>query len=360
MLNLRRKIVIGTIAFITAAACERRPEAARSATELVGCEQCDISIEHVATLGSATDTISPTLFSFVTRQPNGTFVVTGSDHPGVQLKYGSDGALLTTFGRPGSGPGEYGFLTMPIVGPGDTLAIHDQIAHRRTVLNSESQAVRYHRVPGGADRLTWHGERLLATARSHGGTRAVSIYILESQDGSVADSLVIPLTAGMSSEATTAVLAPVRDGSLLVALSNALVFTRYDADLRQLDTIDLTTSWFPPNAGGSGNPTVESPEPRLVGAWASNDTILWAVTITADNEWVPSAQEGERPVRLSDAVGWYDWIVAAFHLNSRKELARVRLDGQIMLGQSDGILYSPRELPDGRLVVDAYRPRLRH
>lgn len=351
--------VATSVMLIVAIACQDTSLPRTNAEQLEECTDCDISLEHIATLGSESDTIWPTVMSAVVRTGDGGFIVGSSDHPGVQLIYSSSGALVRTFGRQGEGPGEYQPWTIPVIGPADTISIVDMMASRRTVIDSIGTPVRTHRLPTRFRSAVFIQNRMIVQADIRTPELiGIPLHEIRGDDGSIVRSFGDVDTYQTPGVDGVRIIAAAGDSGLWVAAPNRLAFDFFDLSLTRTHTMELAEDWFKPNAGGELSPFNAPSAPRILTAWQGEDGILWTIIRVADAEWRPTPPPTvERAPRLEDGVPVYDWILMAIDPGTGHQVGTARFDGPLVRGMGgDGVLYVKTEGPRGGVSIAAYYP----
>ncbi len=104
----------------------------------VACSACEITLEHVLTLGEREGPGRVMRPHAIVRDSKGNYLVAHGDGAGAAKAiwvFDRDGAFVRTVGQEGEGPGEYRGIGRIEVLPGDTLWIYDRVLRRRTTLS---------------------------------------------------------------------------------------------------------------------------------------------------------------------------------------------------------------------------------
>lgn len=343
-------------------ACEASPQIQRyTPDELSQCADCRIQLELVAELGSDGDTIWATPFSGAVQAADGRFIVTTTDHPGIQLMYSPAGKLERTFGGEGEGPGEYQSWTAPYRGPGDSLSIIDRMMSRRTVIDSTGAPVRTHRLPARFRHATFLGSRLIVQADVSTPERiGFPLHEVSPADGEIIRSFAKVEPYEEPALDGYRLMSPAGDSGLWVAPPNELTFDLYDLRLNKVRTIRTEADWFVPHRNGLASAYDVPPDPRTIAAWEGDDGLLWVLVRVADAEWAPRENPpGEAPPTVEDGRRSADWILAAIDPGSGEQLAAAQFDSGMLKGHGDDLVYMFIERPAGGASFNAYRPTYR-
>jgi hypothetical protein len=106
------------------------------------CTSCRVELNIIATLRPPGNAGRFFHHIIVTQVPSGRFIVSPGVDPYEILVYSPTGEFEGTFGRAGSGPGEFRLAEVVISGAGDSIIVFDGLARRMTVLTSKLQVAR--------------------------------------------------------------------------------------------------------------------------------------------------------------------------------------------------------------------------
>lgn len=347
------------VILLAAAACEPSPIVQRyTPAELADCADCSIRLELIAELGSENDTIWATAFSSALRTADGQFIVTATDHPGVQLIYSPSGKLVDTFGKEGQGPGEYQAWTTPYLGPADTVSIVDMFMSRRTIIDASGSRVREHRLPVRFRRATFIGNRMIVQADVPTADKiGYPLHEIDSSNGEILYSFAEVEAYQEPALDGYRVIAPAGDSGLWVAPPNELAFDYYDSDLDKVRTMRVEADWFLPHRNPPAMSYDMRPDPRTLAAWQSDDGLLWVLVIVADQDWEPRDPPViERAPSVEDSRVSSDWVLAVIDPATGEQLAAVQFDSVLMKGYGDDLIYMFVERPAGGASFAAYKP----
>ena len=136
---------VGALPLLAVLACSRagdlkEPQSMRQVRETGSCPACSIELREVARLGTDDDaaSIRPDVSRrpcMVAQLPRQTWAVSGLVGGGALGVYDSTGALVSTIGRSGRGPGEYGTDLHVVVGSEERISVIDNSYLRVTTLH---------------------------------------------------------------------------------------------------------------------------------------------------------------------------------------------------------------------------------
>jgi hypothetical protein len=165
------------------------PTALSAQTEIVindevACPECEIKLTPIATLGRLDEEVSLSLLSTFAVDAERRHIYAAQTHtPGTIVLYDWDGRLVSTFGRVGGGPGEFGASPLNFRLLLDERGyVHVLDSGRRTVIGPGlSEFVRTHRVPFAfAYAAVLRDARLLLTASALRTLNAPRYALLDS------------------------------------------------------------------------------------------------------------------------------------------------------------------------------------
>jgi hypothetical protein len=324
------------------------------------CSRCRMVLERVATLGSSGEPA----FSWATRvavDSRGRFFVASTYDPGKIVMYDTRGVLTRTFGRPGSGPGEFGDLVhMLRVGPGDSVHVFE--GNRESVLAPGIAAFGSQRIlpvlPNDVLFLR-NGRSVVQRAIMGEGRTALPLHLLD-PGGRIARSFGggEPFDPGR----------PYLGVLLLSAASGNRIwsahFGAYRIDLWSLDGSRLRTlvrdaNWFGPWDHEPYSLDRARRHPRIVGVAEDPQGRLWVNIKVPNPRWRPPADGKEMRLDETPDDGEFFTVLEVLDPRTGRLLARGRFAQNLIGFIGNGLtLFSRREDAAGNVVIDVWRVRL--
>lgn len=322
-----------------------------------GCSTCDITLEHVATLGRPEDPVALSRITEYAVGPDGKIVAFRTYAPGVVTMYSDSGRYSRSFGRAGRGPGEFGANPLSVSLHIDSDGrVHIIEGDRHTVVERGLDSlVRTNRVPANfIDALPLDGDRTVVTTRGGGGGHPSQVQIID------ADGRVSPIVSSPSGDPAVRYLAPSRNGGFWVAHRDRYLVEEYDREGARVRTLARDHDWFEPLEAGTPPPAAFS-RPTLLDLYEDESGRLWLLIRVPE----PDRERRERAlgsgqVRL-DALDWsavQDTRIEVLDLETGELLASTSFDQALRLLEG-GYVLGRSELPSGLLQAHVSRLSLR-
>ena len=332
----------------------------------VTCGTCRIELVNRVTLGSPSDTISPTDFQTgVVRDSRGRYYIVPVDGLTSIAVYDSTGRFLRTIGRNGSGPGEYGYLINAEIIAGDSILALDAGNRRLTVLSPSYTVVRSLTLRGTFTRaFPLPAGQLLVNGNVNTQQAAgYPVHVL-GPDGAVLRSFgdANPRVYRERDQFNIRWVERSNEGDLWLAHVDRYEIERWSIDGRLLRTYRRDASWFPPRDYSTRRAPEAPPPPMVRAVWQDVAGRVWTISRVPSAEWKAPARVGssrEQPVppfevedRNSDA------IVEVFDPSSGALLASRRFPHYLLGNVGLGAVYALRATDNGDLRVDVWQMRL--
>lgn len=327
---------------------------------------CTLEVAVVATLGDTTGSGEGFLGTpaSVARLADGSFLV-ADRHDQHRLKqFGAEGAFRRYIGRRGEGPGEFQVLQFVHALPGDSIEVFDLGLRRLTVLAPDLTPVRTVPVAPGAYetvRLA-DGSRIFAGYYCNPSCSGLPLHHLLA-DGQVSRSFgARPPVANPRD--LHAMYRHVTRGSTAKSVWSAHV-PRYRLEEWNLSgdlvrALERRVPWFAPGTrGGYVNPS-ERPAPMVVAIHRDQSDILWVLIQIADRDWSEGLGDVADPYGrlykgIADPERYYDSVVEAIDLRTRRVAGAMRVDEAMEGFTQDGLLYGYKEAATGEPYVPIWR-----
>jgi hypothetical protein len=313
------------------------------------CRTCQIVVTRLATLGQDS-TLLGTLSMAIARDRIGRFLVSSTDMSRIAV-YDGAGRELHSFGREGSGPGEFRGILEIKIAVDDSIYVSD-LARRVSVFAPNHQFVRSFNFAGQFSRaaLLPAGGFISETRRG-----ALTEYC---RDGKEQASR--PVSPGVVQPPNPTCRHC--DARSLVAARMPGRFWSWVKNRYEIEQIDLSgvvhqrlvrgVAWFQPWL----SETALVPTPVLSNVREDTTGHLWVTVHLPNPRWVASSGPS-RVATAGDYDRLYESLLEVIDPNSGRLIASARLPGMVSTTR-DGILWKLRDLPDGRVVMDVFRTEL--
>jgi hypothetical protein len=329
--------------------------------DAVACRGCAIVLDSIAYLPHPDDSVAVEPWSRVERNSRGQFfVIEGSARRSVVF-FDSSGRVAGTFGKPGTGPGEFSRLSEVKVGRGDSLFVFDsKWVH---VFSPSFEYARHY--PLAALARPYPGQSVvLRDGRMVLPTSANRIALLN-VDGTLDSASRAGVEGPWQPAALRAIgiwlqgsdtvrcldcgrryVGLANDGDAIWSgAMNIFVIQKHDLSGRLLQQITRDVDWFPPwhsdmPAGNSAAVREYFMRPRLVGAAQNPDGLIIVLVHRASraNPFPPEFDFlGSSPGKVSAIDLHHETVVEVLDPASVKLLASVRLQGEAVL-LNDGLI----------------------
>lgn len=319
-------------------------------------------VPHLTRLAEISDSLVPGAFRtdtrrLISRDGSGRFVALGSTEI---LVFDSSGALITTVGRPGEGPGEFRLPASPLIGPGDSIHVYDYAARRMTVFAPDLTAARQFQAPGRPELVLEDGSYLLATQIRTSDRVGFPLHRL-SPGGQLLNSFGtdtpqyrpdLPLL-------TSRVVAPAGQSQVWAAAPGRYILERWAPGTgTRTARLIPRSEWFEgavrvPSDGRVRPPSIVS------GLWEDPEGRLWVVTQTADENWKPDpSRSGEYELDPAVVNSVFDWMIEVIDPESGDVLASRRFPERLTMNPENGLVASLDTVGISATRFDVWEPEL--
>jgi hypothetical protein len=341
--------------FAASGATGQEPETRveREIPPVAACENCTISLRHVATLGRMEDEVSIMRSSKLAMDSHDRFFIAPLGVTGEVAVYDPSGSFAGTIGRSGRGPGELGRVRHVVITPGDSLLVLD--AMRLTLFSPTGDFVRGRQLPNGVQGFRYlaldDGRVLFNNYRqSH-----PALGLLDETYAEVRFFGRTISTRDLDSLQYMLALSP--DGDVFAAQVNyGYVIEVWDTTGTFKHRFVRKVDWFPPWSMEPISRERRRPrtprryKPRISGLYSDGQGKLWVCITVADPDW-EQASEG-------DYARLVDTIIDVIEMPSGRLYATQRFDGAIGRILPNGFLYGLEEDEPGLLRFSVWRPEL--
>jgi hypothetical protein len=283
------------------------------------------------------------------------FLVIGSVPRNRVLVYGTTGALVSTIGRGGQGPGELSDVSTIVLTKEDSLFVIESSGRRVSVFSPDRSWVRTFLVAFTPNDLEVSESSFVLGAIGYSGSALGQPIHLLDPSGRMVKSFGGP-TAILQRRPSL--------GQRLLARSNSGFWSmrpdRYELELWSpsgdlLISIDRHTSWFPDReVEGARNVWSDPIHPWLRDAFEDDQGILWVLSVVAPIGFRPA--RANYGVRTPEHHTVMDTILEAIDLKSGTLLASRRFPWVASSFTNTGLVVSYHEDDAGIMVLDLLQP----
>lgn len=324
--------------------------------------ECHIRLDTVARIADADGTL-PEL-AFFERDGAGRIWMIGYMRDSM-LRLDPSTGMIDTVGRPGEGPGEFRRIGVPLMGPGDSIHIHDRELQRVTVVGPDLEVARVSRLRQSPWLPLGEGRYLVTRALGTRESAGYPLHIVVENDPGIEASFGTdePRLVPGENHLSGRVVGHGSGGTIWAAAPGRFVFERWDP-LRQ-ELLQTLAPAVPPGLDrisepSAGDPRRVRPLPRISRVWEDADSVLWVLLRVADPDWAPAV--GPLPPS-ADPDGYaelYDWLLMALDPGSGMVVAEARFDRRVHIQPTHTVLVEGAEYVADTLVFHLSIPRLAH
>jgi hypothetical protein len=331
------------------------------------CEECTIEFREVAVLGAITDPTSVSEDAALSHctvgmLSTGEYVLSSPVGGGELVVYDGRGQFLRTIGRPGQGPGEFGRTLRLLVGPGDTLYVHDFSQRRLQVLTASGALVRSLPFNANARDFSLLENGTIAFFASISQRGDPTIHLVDAEG--VAVESFRTGTRDQPLEENW-ILSP-RPGGFWMASMYTYDLFRAGLDGSVEQTLRRDVGWFPPaddRPFPGADPSLSFaeamaflPPPYLAHVWEDDLGRLWTYSLIPDPNWEPGFDPSVGRVESSRRRS--DMVVEVLDLASGRALARTQRDQKLGWFCGSPLLYDVIYSTEGDTRVQVLQPEL--
>lgn len=290
--------------------------------DAVECRGCTIDADTIAIIGDDPEGPALSRLSSIAMDSSGYFYVGSTYEPGELAVFGPHGEYLRSFGRSGSGPGEFSSRLMRVrVGPREH--VHVIEGPRYTVLSPKAESfLRLHTLPFLPRGLGFTGDgRLVVSAFPVPSRGPVPLVHVIGSDGQVHQSFVELSGFDVDhSYQARRVIASGPGATLWVGRVSSYEIGLWSLDGgRRLSSIRRDASWFPEWSGESRGALEH---PRLTSLVQDSSGMLWTLTAVPD----AASDAGDGPIRIAqtDLNDHFDTVIEVIDPTTQRVFVRTK------------------------------------
>lgn len=363
-----RIVTIAALLFLPAAVqAQDRTAGTQRLTESRSCSGCAIVLTPDVTLGPGSEAAGGvTWASGTARDSRGRYYVTTPYNGSAVLVFDSAGRFLQTFGREGSGPGEYRYVNTVIVGRGDTLHVFDERLRRWTVVGPDYKHARTvpTQVPVRTGMELAPGNLVVSADYRTRASAGLPLHRL-GENGLHASfgglGSLDPITGRPRPEALVRQFIQASDTTFWTAHGDRYTLQLWTSDGTLLRTLSRQAAWFLPAAAGTLEAAIR---PVTIGLQSDSSGLLWLLVQIRDREfgaiaeWGPEGAPGVRSVnsRTGRFFDLYDSMIEVIDIAKGDVIASRRIEDLAVgfAGPGRVVLYHEDAHGRGRLQVNRY------
>jgi hypothetical protein len=312
-----------------------------------------IQLEHLASIGMDPDGPWLSRMTSIDIDSEGYSYAAPTYERGQIAVFDAAGTHRGSFGRAGSGPGEFNAPVLGIrVGPGDSVHVFD--GPRHTVLKPKAAGfVRLGMLPTHPRDIEFADDGSLIVVAPLATGEGVRLVHVMSRDGRAERSFV----DGSEYDPRfwyggTRVIARAPDGGLWLGIPHRYEIELWSARGEMVRRIRRDAPWFP---AWSETPRSGWDNPVLTGI-VQEGPFLWTLVRVPDPDAEPLDPTVELTVEDTDLDRLLDSVVEVLDLRTGRVVARHRFK-RYLVGFRAGrpVVYTKREEESGNIVLDVYR-----
>jgi hypothetical protein len=294
-----------------------------------GCKSCRVVAESIAYLGNPDDTVAFREDVLPARDSRGRFYLSDL-RGGLVYVFGPNGRLLTSFGKPGRGPGEFVGLRTIFVTPGDTLLVVGGPSIH--VISPEYVHVReYRNLSGSLDELA---ATILSDGRILTGYSRHQFAVIDSVGRAEQRIKLQDIDTTACGECGERTYREARSpGSVWSGPLNTYRVEHHDLTGKLIRRFIRTASWYPawgPREIEARNIVVELSRPRLVGVREGRDGVVWTHVSLVENGDKLGAIDEDVPKQMAQLWSRVRTHIEAIDQDKPQLLAGTVLDGLVV------------------------------
>lgn len=325
------------------------------------CEQCSIRIDEVVILSGDGTPASPRPDAMVRdcmvgQLSDGRWVFSGAVGGGHLLVYEPTGQFLSSIGREGRGPGEFGGNLELAVSSGDTIHVIDHSNGRVVSVLPSGEPVGSFQLPAPITSFALLEDSALLfhsrPAGREGGARPL-FYVLDVAGG-VLTQFGRPTRT--LAEAEQWIVSPGRHQTYWTAPGWRYELYQWRSSTSLGRRIVRVTDWFPVDVPEwSEDWFIRAPPPPWMTHVWEEDGILWTYSKVPDVEWEPGPNRSPTPDWVHSVQ---DMMIEAIDLSSGTVISRLRYDLVLAPVCGESRMYTVVERASGDTQVVILEPTL--
>ena len=333
------------------------------------CADCTIAVERVATLGEADgDAALPGAVRSIVRDARGRLLV-GAFQAERLMVFDTTGRLVTTVGRKGAGPGEFGGgIPLIVRSRGDSVVAYDSRNRRLASFSAELE-------PGwtAPDVTSYGGGSLVALANGgfvrsgesgRGANRSAAPLHLLDEAGNLVRSFGQDSADAATPGTMYPTLAASPDGRVWAADRSRYRLILWSTDGTPVRAIERRLEWFPPRTTSVRVSPQQPPVPAIEAIHRDAQDRLWVLIRVGAADWAaglgteqPGAHGPFYPETEPELV--YETVIEVLDAATGERIASTRVPEMIGMLVGDGLAARYVEDSTGIPRVELLRLTLR-
>jgi hypothetical protein len=327
------------------------------------CVECEIVLERVGILNDAFDPGAlPDRMAYADRDAAGRILTIARGGSSV-LVLDASGNFVARLGGPGEGPGEFRTIRRALIGPGDSIHVHDWGTGRVTVYGPDLRLARMQRMAHLPSLVLPDGAYVVIADPLQTAGNFGHVVRIIGPDGFMLRSFGTdsPAYGANTDMLATRWVAQAREGDIWTAAPGRYTLVRWDPSTgERVQEVVVESDWFQETASWPADERTRPP-PVIESIWQDND-LLWVVLRDADLDWEPPPPvlaNVERVMHAEEYEQEYDWVIEAIDPDDGSVIASHRFRYILWTRPPSNVLVSFREATVAGTTYDVWRPVLR-
>lgn len=326
-------------------------------TDRTQCRECRITHDLVLTIGRGSDADLLADAPVIAHSGSQLFLAVGSIPRVKVLVYDSTGRQVASWGRQGSGPGEFRGIRSVRRFRGDSVLVLEPGPRRATVLAPTGSYVRQVLLPLVADEIVplAHAWVVAGIDFERGGHPLHTISargdLLASFGGPLA-----PPARGRLASVTRVIAADHLGEGVWSARPDRYELEHWSARGQRTVVVQRRAGWFPSVERISRSKWSDPIFPGILSLYQDSTGLLWVLGRAPKENWRPSPENYGSTLQ-TDPLN-FDTVIEVLDLNARRVLAIQRYPWVAHRFTESGLVVSHRENTDGVVVADLWRVSL--
>ena len=332
------------------------------------CVSCSVRLQSLGSLGdrNGSGAILSAPYS-IAQDQQGRYFVAQVERPELPLVFARNGSFLGRLGRQGDGPGEFRQPRLVLVSSEDSIIVFDEQLYRFSVFSPSLRHVRSSPFPSELWSAAFLADKsLVVNAQIRDAERiGLPLHLFDRNTTYVrsfgADRpMVVPGELFLNLRWVAAA----RDGRIwALRESHRYALELWDQQGRRWLELEFTPSWFQPYEHRWMPTPTRAPAPYTSGLWQDSTGYVWTLVIVPDDSWEEGLgrrvqAEGQEAYEVVDVHKVYDTLIEVIDPDSRRVVARRRLDSRIDLVVRPNLIAESHEDPDGFITVRLWSVQL--
>jgi hypothetical protein len=331
--------------------------------------RCRIVLNKAMALGDDNDDVALRTNTVLSRDAAGRYLAAATHSQSSIAVFAPNGDELTSFGRQGEGPGEFGRIRYVRATPGDSILVMDR--SKLALFTPSGLPVRERALPSGVAAFRFAVlQSGHVVVNNYFPTHRSLILLNRTFDALRELGTTTPANSRNDSDAIQYHVVGLDSGRFAAVRQNYRYGIEiYDTTGALVRSFDKIPSWYVPwtEAEKLARGYQTHAYPVIQGIHAKGQQ-LWVAARVPDPLWKdpdPPSRAADRtretsvkPVPIDEYDRRYDTVIEVLNISTGKVLVSQRFDALVSHFTEGGFLYSLREAPSLLLRIDIWRPEI--